>query len=100
MSRRTIEAEGDNAVYLDTYAWILYLKKQYAQADIYIKEALRYTDEVAENASIFEHAGDIVYSTGNRHAAFGYWRKALTLTTDRGTKRRLQRKLHRSRYVR
>lgn len=26
MSRRTVEAEGDNAVYLDTYAWILYLK--------------------------------------------------------------------------
>lgn len=100
MSRRTVEAEGDNAVYLDTYAWILYLKKQYAQADIYIKEALRYTEEVAENASIFEHAGDIAYSSGNRHAAFGYWRKALSLTTDRTAKRRVQRKLYRTRRTR
>ena len=57
-------------------------------------------EEVADNASIFEHAGDIAYSAGNRHAAFGYWRKALSLTTDRTAKRRVQRKLYRTRRTR
>lgn len=93
MSRRTIEVESDNATYLDTYAWILYLKHNYNQARIYIEEALLFTTETKENASIFEHAGDIAFRCGNRSQAINYWKKSLLLNTDKTDKRRVQRKI-------
>lgn len=97
MSRKTIEAEPDEATYLDTYAWILYLKKDYAQAYEYIREALNLAEESAENASLFHHAGDIAYRLGNRAQALSYWKKALQLTTDRTARRIIQRKVWRKR---
>lgn len=97
MSRKTIEAEPDEATYLDTYAWILYLKKDYAQAFEYIREALNLAEESAENASLFHHAGDIAYRLGNRAQALSYWKKALQLTTDRTARRIIQRKVWRKR---
>lgn len=97
MSRTTIEVEGDNATYLDTYAWILYLRRQYSQAQIYINEALQFTSEKAENASIFDHAGDISFANGQRSDALTFWRKALALTEDKADKAKIQRKIRRRR---
>lgn len=97
MSRITVEAEGTDPTYLDTYAWILYLKKDYVQAREYIREAIRLTEETEANASIFEHAGDIAYRCGDRNQALVYWKKALSLTRDRSARRNVQRKVWRRR---
>ena len=97
MSKRTIEVEPDNATYLDTYAWILFLQRNYTQARTYIEEALRLAPETTENASLFDHAGDIAYRCGNRSLAINYWKKALALTTDKVTKKKIQRKIWRRR---
>lgn len=97
MSRLTIEAEGDNGTYLDTYAWILYLKHEYAQARIYIEEALRYTPEDAESATTFDHAGDIYFRLNIRSQAIAFWKKAISLTRDRALKQKVQRKVWRKR---
>ena len=40
MSYRTVKAEPKNATYLDTYAWILFMQERYAEAKIYIDQAL------------------------------------------------------------
>ncbi len=55
MSATTIQAEPNNAVFLDTYAWILHLKKQDTLAEFYLKKALEnaHRDEVKE--VIVEH---------------------------------------------
>ena len=82
---------------LITYAWILYLKREYTQARIYIEEALRYTPEDAESATTFDHAGDIYFRLNNRSQALTYWKKALSLTRDRSLKQKLQRKVWRKR---
>ena len=95
MSRRTVEARGNDPTYLDTYAWILYLKRDYAQARIYIEEALRFAPDASESASLYDHAGDILLRLADRRQAASYWRKALQLTTDRTLKRKLKRKLYR-----
>ena len=97
MSRITIDAEDTDPTYLDTYAWILYLKKDYAKAHEYIREAIRLIDETEANASIFEHAGDIAYRCGDRNQAVAYWKKALSLTRDRNARRNVQRKVWRRR---
>ena len=41
MSRRTIEAEPDNANSLDTYAWILHLMGRDREALPYMEKAVR-----------------------------------------------------------
>ncbi len=95
MSRRTVTAEADDATYLDTYAWILFQKKEYAKARAYIDETLRYAGETAEDASLYEHAGDIYLRVAGYKAAAPHWRKALKLTRDAKQRSRLRRKLYR-----
>lgn len=97
MSRRTIEAEPDNATYLDTYAWILYRLKRYEQARTYIDETLKNADETAGNASLFHHAGDIYYRCGQRDEAVAFWTKAAKLTDDAAERAELTRKIKRRR---
>lgn len=79
MSYRTIKAEPDNPTYLDTYAWILFIKKRYAEARIYIDKVLAVGNaEGSEPISgvLWEHAGDIYYHCGEREQALKYWLQA------------------------
>ena len=62
-------------------------------------EALRFADESPESASLYDHAGDIALKLSDRRQAAKYWKKALSLTTDRSLRYRLLRKLRR-RWVR
>lgn len=74
MSYKTIKAEPTNATYLDTYAWILFVKGKYAEARIYIDEAMK---NDADNSNVvMEHCGDIYYMTGDVEGAMKYWQKA------------------------
>lgn len=97
MSKTAIEAEPKNATYLDTYAWILYCKKQYTQAKIYIDQTLRcLTDEERESAgaaSLYDHAGDIYYRCKESTKAQEYWRHALEITDDKELQTKLNKKL-------
>ena len=82
MSRRTIEAEPNNATYLDTYAWILYKLKRYDEAATYIMQAIEADPE--PNDVLYEHAGDIYRRLGNKVQALDYWTKALALQRKNG----------------
>ena len=53
MSYRTIKAEPKNDTYLDTYAWILFEKGRYAEARIYIDDAMKSGGD--QSATIVEH---------------------------------------------
>lgn len=75
MSFRTVQAEPDNSTYLDTYAWILFKKKKYAEALQYIDMAVK--NDTARSAVITEHAGDIHAVNGNIDRAIEYWKQAL-----------------------
>ena len=59
MSFKTIKAEPKNSTYLDTYAWILYMEERYAEAQIYIEQAIQNMDESQDNSVILEHAEKI-----------------------------------------
>jgi tetratricopeptide (TPR) repeat protein len=74
MSYRTVKAEPKNATYLDTYAWILFMQKRYAEAKIYIEQALQ--NDSDSNAVITEHAGDIYIMNKEPEKAVELWREA------------------------
>ncbi len=75
MSLQTVKAEPKNATFLDTYAWILFRQKRYAEAKIYIDQTLQCDSDTS--AVLLEHAGDIYYRVGNKSQALAYWQKAL-----------------------
>ena len=62
MSYKTVKAEPNNATYLDTYAWILFEKGNYAEARIYIDNAMK-SEGGDKSDVIVEHCGDIYYMT-------------------------------------
>ena len=75
MSYKTIKAEPKNATYLDTYAWILFMQKRYAEAKIYIEQALQ--NDSDSSAVITEHAGDIYMLNDEPERAMELWQQAL-----------------------
>ena len=97
MSRRTVEASPHDVTYLDTYAWVLYQLEQFTQARIYIDQMLLYVDNDNQSASIWEHAGDIHFRTGDKLKAIGFWKKALPLAENKADRQRIQRKIRQRR---
>lgn len=78
MSSLTVKFEPSNPTYLDTYGWVLFQRKDYTFAKIYIEKAIRYTQDKGEEpgAEILEHYGDVLYMTGDKTNALEYWKKA------------------------
>ncbi len=62
MSGRTVELEPDNATYLDTYGWILYLLRRPKDAKPYFKHAMIYGGK--ESAVILEHYSKVLEALG------------------------------------
>lgn len=77
MSYKTVKAEPQNATYLDTYAWILYMQERYEEAKIYIDQAVKNDTDSVQNSVILEHAGDIYHRLGGKEKALEYWQRAL-----------------------
>ena len=76
MSFKTVKAEPKNATYLDTYAWILFMQGRYAEAKVYIDQALQHMEDKNENAVIIEHAGDIYAQNNDITKALSFWQDA------------------------
>jgi len=77
MSAKAVKAEPKNATYLDTYAWVLYKQKRYAEAKIYIDMALKFTADSTNDATLREHAGDIYVGLKNYASAVEFYKQAL-----------------------
>ena len=85
MSYRTIKQEPDNKIYLDTYAWILFIKGKYSEAKIYMEKVIKEIEDAGDavgvlpedalvSAGVLEHAGDIYYQCGEKEKALKYWK--------------------------
>lgn len=74
MSRKTVEAEPDNATYLDTYGWILYLQGKPQEAKPHFKHAMLYGGK--DSAVIMDHYAEVLYALKEYDMAFVYWNLA------------------------
>lgn len=95
MSYKTVKAEPNNTTYLDTYAWILFEKGNYAEARIYIDNAMK-SEGGDKSDVIVEHCGDIYYMTGDVDGALTYWKKALEMGSESKT---LKQKIEKKKYI-
>lgn len=73
LSEKLIKAHPENATYLDTHAWVLYMLKAYKEAANYLEKAVKNSPN---NGAILEHYGDVLYQLGEKDKALEYWKKA------------------------
>ena len=91
MSRHLVDKNPNNASYIDTHAWVLYMLKEYKEAKKYLEIAVKEGD----NGTILEHYGDVLYKLGETEKAVEVWMKAKKAgeTTETIDKKIAQRKL-------
>lgn len=86
MATRAIEAQPDNAAYLDTIGWIYYKLGRYEEAEKYIKKSVEMRDG---SAVVLEHLGDVYAALGKVQQAQKYWQQAYEL--DKTNKKLLKK---------
>ncbi|MEO7988983.1 MAG: tetratricopeptide repeat protein [Chryseolinea sp.] len=79
MAALLIKNNPDNATYLDTFAWVLFMREKYKEAKKIIERAI---DTGNANAAHFEHYGDILYQLGEVDNAVRQWEKARGLNAN------------------
>ena len=106
MSYRTIRKEPDNITYLDTYAWILFKKEDYAHARTYMDKVVnpqRSDEELLADktlaGTLIEHAGDIYAHIGEPETALRLWKLARQKGDDTCTPL-LKKKIKKKKYIR
>ena len=66
--------EPDNATYLDTFGWILYLEGKIVEAKQIFKRAMLYGGK--DSAVIMDHYAEVLYALKEYDMAFVYWNLA------------------------
>lgn len=94
MSARTLQAEPDEAIYIDTYAWILFLLERYDEAAEYADKLIQMDAE--RSAVEYHHCGDIYAKTGDIERAVECWKIALEKGDD---SKILKRKIKKKQYI-
>jgi len=95
MSKKTIDVDPGNPTYLDTYAWILFKKKNYIEAQFIIERAIDSIKDNHDNSEIYDHYGDILYMNGNIDKAVEYWTKSYLLVPSDSLKKKIdERNIH------
>jgi tetratricopeptide (TPR) repeat protein len=74
------KTDHDNGAYLDSLGWVLYKKKQLADARKYLELAVE--DKAAQHIEIYDHLGDVCLALGDREAAIRAWEKGLEHVTE------------------
>lgn len=95
MIEKVMNEEKDNPTSLDTYAWVLFKRKDYAKAREMIDRTIELTDEADMSADVLEHAGDIYFMDGEPDMAVDFWKRAMKYDPDNEL---LQRKVRHKTY--
>lgn len=94
MSKHSNELQPSTASFEDTYAWILFKQKKYADAKVWMEKALVHDKD--HNAVQVEHYGDIMFYLGNVQAAVDNWKKAKAYGAQSTA---LERKINEKKYI-
>jgi tetratricopeptide (TPR) repeat protein len=79
MSALLVKNNPDSPSYLDTHAWVLFMREKYKEARKVIEKAI---STGKASAVHFEHYGDILYKLGDVDGAVQQWEKARGLNAN------------------
>ena len=94
MSAQSIKMEPNNPTYLDTYAWVFFMKGDYSLAKMYMQSAIN--KDTTNNPVLIDHYGDILYKTGDKEGALEQWKRAKELGKESEI---LERKIAEETYI-
>jgi len=80
MSKHSNELSPNNAAFEDTYAWVLYKEKKYADAKVWSEKSMSHGG--SSDAENLDHYGNILYQLGDVDGAVKYWKMAKDLHLD------------------
>ncbi|MGI4726936.1 MAG: tetratricopeptide repeat protein [Janthinobacterium lividum] len=92
MSRHSNELQLDNASFEDTFAWVLFKQKKYAEAKTWMEKAIKHN---AKSAGLNEHYGDVLYFLNDTDTAVKYWKTAKQLGSNSAV---LDKKINEKKY--
>lgn len=88
MITKALKAEPKSSAYLDSMAWVLYKLHQPKPALDYELKAIHFEDE--EDATMYDHLGDIYAALGQKDKAREAWTKSLKLEKSDAVQKKLQ----------
>ena len=88
-----VSMQPNNAIYIDTFGFILFQKKQYQAAITQLEIAVKLN---AADQEIWEHLGDSYVMLGNEAKAMECWNKALSLNP---THAKLKEKINQKKFI-
>ncbi|EHQ28338.1 tetratricopeptide repeat protein [Mucilaginibacter paludis] len=94
MSKHSNDLQPNTASFEDTYAWILFKQKKYADAKVWIEKAIAHDKQ--KSAVQIEHYGDILFYLGDIDAAVQNWKKAKQGGSNNAV---LDRKINEKKYI-
>lgn len=74
MITKCVNQEPENPTYLDTFAWVLYQRKEYVKALEPIEKTIKLSKDLS--GEVMEHYGDILFRNGKPEEAKQAWLKA------------------------
>ena len=92
MSKEALNLEPENATFIDTYGWVMFSQKKYADAVEWLEKAAKLSPG---NGEILEHLGDAHAMNGDITLAVDYWKEAKKSGADSDL---LNRKISNKRY--
>ncbi|MFH1476709.1 MAG: tetratricopeptide repeat protein [Verrucomicrobiota bacterium] len=78
-SRHALDCDPDNGAFLDTFGWILYQQKLYAEALICLQSAYYF---MPDDPTIMEHLGDVWFALRDQSQAVAYWERSYRINTN------------------
>lgn len=75
LSSEAVKADPKSATFLDTYAWVLFMRGDYQSAKFYQERAIN----LESSPVLLEHYGDILFALGDVEEALKWWKKSLEL---------------------
>ncbi len=94
LSKHANDLQPDIASFQDTYAWILFKKKEYSDAKIWLEKALN--NNKNKSNVLVEHYGDVMYYLGDTEKAVESWKKAKISGNNSPV---LEKKINERRYI-
>jgi tetratricopeptide (TPR) repeat protein len=73
LSKQITKSSPKNAIYQDTYGWVLFQKGKFVDAKLKFELALELN---TSDAMINEHIGDVLFKLGKPNEAIGFWEAA------------------------
>ena len=80
MAQHAVELDPDNEVYLDTYAWVLYQRGEYAAAETQMGKAVKLLKK--PDKTYYEHYADILEKVNQPEKAAEYRNKAKSIKDE------------------